>query len=133
MRGLLLLQIADQFFLLDDFSRKSVQRQLADSKRREEFERSHALQCKAIPTKGLDRSRTIAVLSLRVGTDGRALGAEIDRSSGQANLDKMLLRCARTWGPFPIAIVDGRIVESWQSVEWPAPNIKPSESPETAN
>ncbi len=111
---------------------ESVQQRLAESKRRGDAERSRALECNAVPSNIVDRLRPVAVLSVRVGVDGRALDAEIDRSSGRSNIDKMLVQCARTWGPFPIAIVDGRIVESWQSIAWPASTIENADSRDQA-
>jgi protein TonB len=99
---------------------ESVQQRLAETKRREQSDASKALECGAVVAIAADPSQPTATLALRVGVDGKVLEADIDRSSGIARIDKALLRCARAWGPFPVAIIDGRIVESWQTIRWPA-------------
>lgn len=61
-----------------------------------------------------------AMLSLHIGVDGRVLNVELDRSTGDPRADAALRECAASWGPFPLAIVDGRLLESWQRITWPA-------------
>ena len=107
---------------------ESVQQRLAAAARVGDAERRRALECSDVSTAAVDHSRTVAVLSVRVGIDGRVVDAEIDRSSGRPRVDKLLLQCARHWGPFPLAIIDGRVVDSWQSIEWPSPAMIGAES-----
>lgn len=59
-----------------------------------------------------------ALLALHVGVDGRVLEVELERSTGNVRADAALRVCAASWGPFPLAIVDGRIMESWQRITW---------------
>jgi hypothetical protein len=69
----------------------------------------------------------VAVL-IHVGLDGRAVEVELDTTSGNPKIDEALVQCARSWGPFPLAIIGGRILEAWQRVNWPAES-----APMTAN
>jgi len=64
--------------------------------------------------------REQATVIVRVGTDGRVIDVEIERSSGSPVVDEALKACARSWGPFPLAIVDGRLLEFWERIEWKA-------------
>ena len=91
-------------------------------------------ECASVPPSVVMRDTVVAVLALRIGIDGRVADVEIDRSSGRAALDRSLAQCARSWGPFPVAIIDGRVVESWRSIAWPEwvmPSLErdPSASP----
>ena len=79
-------------------------------------------ECNAVSSESGDRSPPRTTLALRVGVDGQVVGAEITRSSGAAAADERLLQCARGWGPFPVAIIDGRVMESWQTIDWPPPS-----------
>lgn len=68
---------------------------------------------------GIDRDRPpTAVLVVHIGVDGHVVETEVERSSGDPRIDAALRHCALGWGPFPLAIVDGRILESWQRVAW---------------
>lgn len=104
---------------------ESVQRRREEAQQRQRGERAAAFQCRAIGTS--ETAPRVATLTLHVGVDGQVLEAAVDRSSGVSRIDQALMRCARSWGPFPVAIIDGRLLESWQSIDWP-----PASAPERA-
>jgi TonB family protein len=75
--------------------------------------------CSSLTDEDATRGERVATLAIHIGLDGRVVEAEVERSSGDARTDRELQRCASDWGPFPLAIVDGRVIESWQRVNWP--------------
>ncbi len=100
---------------------QSVQQRLADIAT--SAPRHTPYECSAVSSESGDRSAPRATLALRVGVDGQVNAAEIARTSGDADADERLLRCSRGWGPFPVAIIDGRVIESWQTIDWPPPSM----------
>ena len=90
-----------------------------DESRRSRDTGSSPIPCGTVPSGTRASAQPIAKLMLRVGLDGRVTDAEIDLSSGDRRVDRALIQCAKSWGAFPIAIVDGRVQESWQRIDWP--------------
>ena len=76
--------------------------------------------CRRIPAS--DRvwqsPRALTVLA-HIGLNGRILDAELLASTGRTDVDRAIAQCALAWGAFPLAIIDGRVTESVQEIEWP--------------
>jgi TonB family protein len=100
---------------------ESLKARMAETevRRTEGGELQSRFACPSVPANDFaGRQQPIAALLVHVGLDGRVIDAEIDRASGNPTIDQALLQCAKFWGPFPLSIVDGRILESWQRIDW---------------
>lgn len=78
-----------------------------------------AYACDVVPRSTM-RSWPIGV-NVLVGLDGYVREVELPAAVPVA-LKNTLSRCAMNWGPFPVTIMDGRVVESWRLIEWAPSN-----------
>jgi TonB family protein len=97
---------------------ESLQARLADPEYSHEASGLIRLPCDSAAVAVEQAGQVKVSLMIHVGADGRVIESEVHRTSGIASIDEAVNKCARSWGPFPLAIIDGRILESWRLLEW---------------
>lgn len=97
---------------------ESLQERLRSGTDAQHSDTNLTLRCNVGSTRASHRQFALVGLLLRIGIDGSVLESEVEQASGDPQVDESVRRCAQDWGPFPLTIVDGRIVESWQRISW---------------